>query len=152
MHRYIITIDRSRRIRPPLIRGLEYVKVEQDCRSLLITTLDIRNIKLVSMLNDDERLISGTERLIRLKESRYIRLDEQVLFTILRRRKKLDLSFWKKAFNGNPWSIFFDGTIYQNHRGFHSRYLRWNGKRFDFYHMWHGFNFTKNRVSAVIEP
>jgi hypothetical protein len=55
---------------------------EQDERSLALTTIDLTTVRIETMLTEGERLITGEERLTRLKEKNHIRLDAKVFQTL----------------------------------------------------------------------
>ena len=62
------------------------------------------------MLGLYDRWITGVERLERLKEAGYIRLDAKVFQTFWENKHCIP-ELWKEKVNGNTRYIFFDGTV-----------------------------------------
>ncbi len=86
---------------------------EQDERSLAITELNLSQVQLVTCLNEGEERIAGEERLERLKENNFIRLDANVFLTLWQNQHLIP-EVWKKT---NTTFIFFEGTILRSPRG-----------------------------------
>lgn len=83
---------------------------EMDARSIALTELDLTKVQQVTMLKDGETSIKGEEKLKRLKESGYIRLDADIFYTLWTNQHLIPES-WKEKVNGNTRYIFFDGTV-----------------------------------------
>ena len=106
----IIPIDRTTPFDPVKLLGQGWTIEEQDERSLALTQVNLANVRLEHMLNKGESQITGEERLKRLKESKYVRLDAKV-FQTLWEDKSLIPEAWKQKTKGNTAYIFFDGTV-----------------------------------------
>lgn len=93
---------------------------EQDERSSVTTTLDLRKVHFVDCLKDGEDKINGEERLRRLKKMGSIRLNVNALQAIFENRKLIPES-WKQ------YHISFDGTVFRDEKGERCiLYLYWN--------------------------
>ncbi len=110
----IIPIDRSKPLNPVRFVGKGWAIEEEDVRSLTLHEIDIAKIQLVTMLKPGEQVLDGEERLRRLKESGYIRLDAKILQTLWESRYLL--GHWKEKVDGKTLHIFCDGTIFRHPR------------------------------------
>lgn len=113
----IITVGQSPLLAPFFLVRPNLEIVDQDERSLRLTEVDLRKIKLRTMLRGKEEDISCQKRLSRFKESNKIPLDARLL-----------QAFWKnpslipKAWEPEPGQIIticFDGTRYRDTRANH---------------------------------
>ena len=89
---------------------------ELDERSLAITELNLSQVQLVTCLNEGEERIAGEERLERLKENNFIRLDANVFLTLWQNQHLIP-EVWKKKTNTNTTYIFFNGTTLRSPLG-----------------------------------
>jgi hypothetical protein len=94
--------------------------VDQDERSLRITVLDVSKIQLKTMFVATKKQFSipGEEKLKRLKEAGYIRLDFWIFMAFWRNRKNRKKRFFRKEIRAlipEEWkkvkAICFDGTL-----------------------------------------
>lgn len=90
--------------------GKKKVQISQtwtDHRSSLLSKVDLSTVALVSLLRYGEDLISGEEKLRRLKEEeeRIVRLDFRLAQYFLRNQNRIP-GEWK------PFLIIFDGTVF----------------------------------------
>lgn len=83
---------------------------ERDYRSSTLTQLDLSNVQLVTCLKQGESVMTGEERLKRLKTGGHIRLDENA-FKAFWENQALIPSRFKERVNGNIQFIFFDGVV-----------------------------------------
>jgi hypothetical protein len=104
---HILPIDRTRPFDPVKFLGKGWSIVEEDERSLALTQLDPTKIRLEHMLKKGEISIKGGERLRRLKEAGYIRLDAKIFQTLWENRAFIPES-WKHK------DVYFDGTVLRN--------------------------------------
>jgi hypothetical protein len=63
------------------------------------------------MLRIGERYISSTERIRRIKEAGYIRLDAKIFQTVMENLHRVP-NTWKEKMDGKTMYINFDGTIF----------------------------------------
>jgi hypothetical protein len=82
---------------------------DTDVRSIALTELDLNKVLLVKMLKGKKH-INGETKLKCLKASNYIRLDANILFTLLENQQLIPES-WK------TYDIFFDGTVIRGSDG-----------------------------------
>lgn len=108
-----ITIDRSQPFNPVKKMGLGWTIEEQDERSLVLTQVDLSKVCLESMLKPGEDGIFGRERLRRLKEAGYTRLDANVLMALCKNPEIIPDSWSKENV------VYFDGTIFRDQSGGH---------------------------------
>ncbi len=106
----VIHLDQSTPFNPVVFVGNGWVIKEQDKHSLELAELDLLGVRLVTMLRVNEPSIACEERLRRIKEARYIRLDARVLQMLLKNQHLIPED-WKKSV------VFFDGTILQDRSG-----------------------------------
>ena len=159
----IITIDRSQPFSPARFigegwkvwrgpvddNGLEGEE-EQDGWSLALTEVDLSQVRFETMLRPNETRITGEEKLKRLKQAGYIRLDAKVLQTLWQDKSLIPES-WKEKVNGNIRCIFFDGTVLRSPDGRRSvLYLYWRGGQWYWYYSWLGRGFDASNPSAVL--
>lgn len=120
---------------------------EEDERSLALTEVDLSKVSFEMMLKTNEKLIGGEERLNRLKNAGYIRLDAQV-FQVLWQNQGLIPESWK--IDGG---IFFDGTVVCDFYG--DRYvlcLSWDDveDKWCWHYFWLGEDWHTERLSACL--
>jgi len=125
----LLSIDRTKPFNPAFfIIGTGWSIDEEDQRSLSLTKVDLTKVRLETMLKSNENVITGgEEKLERLKEAGYIRLDAKILWTLWENQSLIPES-WKEKINGNVCFIYFDGTVLLSSDGF--RYvlcLYWDG-------------------------
>mgnify|MGYP001574659035 FL=1 len=121
---------------------------EQDERSLAITELDLSRVQLVTCLNEGEECITGEERLKRLKENNFIRLDASIFLTLWQNQHFIP-GVWKKT---NTTFIFFEGTILRSPGGARCVLcLFWDGSEwFWLYFHWLEDVWSVSNPSAVL--
>ncbi|MFC1612370.1 hypothetical protein ACFL29_00920 [Patescibacteria group bacterium] len=112
----MIKIDRKNPFVSEEFLGKGWKILEQDERSLALTEINLADVRLLSMLKDNETRIKGEEKLERLKEAGHIRLDAKI-FQILWENQELIPELWKEKTNGCTTYIFFDGTILRHSHG-----------------------------------
>ena len=100
----LIPINRSTPFNPKKFIGKGWTIEEEDTRSLALNELDLTKVSLETMLRPGESSVKGEEKLRRLKESNFIRLDAKILQTLWENNTAIPES-WKEQV------IFFDGTI-----------------------------------------
>lgn len=116
---------------------------ETDVRSIALTELDITKVQLVNMLKG-KKLINGENKLKCLKASNYIRLDANILFTLLESQQLIPES-WK------VYNIFFDGTIIRDSYGRRcTLYLYWYDGAWRWNDRWVNEVYGKFSPSAVL--
>lgn len=108
----IIKIDRSSPFDVRKFFGEEYVIWREDHRSVKKKMIDLTKVFFVSTLMSDEESISGEEKLKRLIEQGYIRLDAKILQTFFENQEMIP-SLWRPK-EGSRRYVFFDGTILEN--------------------------------------
>lgn len=125
---------------------------EEDPRSLSITDLDLRSVCLETMLGGGEREIVGEEKLNRLKEAGYIRLDAKVLSALWKDKSRIPESWKRESGNGSRTIVFFDGTVFRNPQsGIRFVYgLLWVGEEWLLPCLWLGDKFRDSNPSAVL--
>ena len=146
----VIEIDRSESFNPAKLIGEGWTIEEQDERSLALSELDLTKIQFKTMLKDDEPYVKGEEKLRRLKETGYIRLDAKI-FQTLWENQALIPEDWKEKINNNTRYVFFDGTILRSPRG--ARFvlcLYWRVGRWRWYYRWLGDDWSIGRPSALL--
>lgn len=140
----ILTIDRSRPFDPAKFIGKGWSIAEQDERSLVLSEVNLRNIRLETMLKDGEGSVQGEEKLRRLKKSGHIRLDAKVFYALWENKSLIPES-WKGK------TIYFDGTILQNPDGNrYVLYLFWSGDEWRWYCLWLKRGWYGDNPSAVL--
>ncbi len=123
---------------------------ETDTRSIALTELDLTKVQHVTMLKDGETYVNGEEKLRRLKESDYIRLDADIFLTLWENQHLIPES-WKERVNWNTRYIFFDGTVLRDSVG--GRYvlcLFWSRGRWRWNVSWLMGNWDIRQPSAVL--
>ncbi len=113
-------------------------KAAQDERSLVLSEVDLSQVRFETMLKDGESSIRGEEKLERLKASGNIRLDAKILQTLWENKHFIPES-WKERVNGNIRYIFFCGTELRSSDG--DRFLLclyWGVGGWGWYYDWIG--------------
>ena len=105
-----IPINRSAPFNSEKFIGKGWTIKEEDTCSLALNELDLTKVSLETMLRPDELSVKGEERLRRLKESNFIRLDAKMFQTLWENKAAIPES-WKERV------VFFDGTILRSLRG-----------------------------------
>ena len=119
----ILPIDRSQPFDPVKFLGQGWTIEEEDERSLVLTQLDLTEVRLEQMLKKGETSIKGEEKLRRLKEVGHIRLDAKI-FQALWENQAFIPESWKGR------AVYFDGTILRNPDGNRCvLYLYWSDGR-----------------------
>jgi hypothetical protein len=102
---------------PRIFFGVGWSIDEQDDRALLLNGIDTSEIILETALVDGENLISGEEKINRLKKmDNRIRLGAD-LFKKFWENQYLIPEEFKERINDKITFIFFDGTVLKNPRG-----------------------------------
>jgi hypothetical protein len=136
----------SKHFDPAVFIGEGWSAAEEDQRANDLYEIDISAIALVTCLQQDERSISGEERLKRLKETQHIRLGGRA-FISLWDNQHLIPEGWKEKF----LFVFFDGLILLHSNG--NRYslnLSWNDGGWHWYTGWLGNTRSTRNPSAVL--
>jgi hypothetical protein len=106
----IVPINRKKPFDPVLSLDKGWAIVEEDKRSLALSEVDITKIRLKTFLMTGEHKLIGEEKIRRLKQTAYIRLDANVCLTF-----SYDPQFipndWKGNIDDTVKFVFFDGTI-----------------------------------------
>jgi hypothetical protein len=89
-------------------RPWEMIYAETDNRSTIMESLDISNVRLESMLRGAETIIPPRERIARVKEAGYIRLDTG-MFMAYWENKHLIPERYKEKIDGSDCIVCFDG-------------------------------------------
>lgn len=145
-----IPIDRSKPFNPAKFIGKGWTIEKEDERSLKLTELDLVKVQFVTMLKGNESSITCEEKLTRLKNSDYIRLDAKI-FQTLWENKSLIPESWKDKVNGNTRYIFFDGTELRGPDGDRCvLYLYWYDGEWLWYYRWLDDDWSANTPSAVL--
>jgi len=98
---------------------------EQDKRSLILSHVELANVRFETCLDPHEQYITGEERLSRLKKADRTRLDAKIFETLWLNQDLIPES-WKEKTNDNTTCIFFDGTILRDPDGYrYAPYLCW---------------------------
>lgn len=105
----IVTINRTTPFNPTFI-GEGSKMAEQDKRALKLAEIDLATVRFETTLGPGEEVITGEERLKRLKKAGYVRLDAKMFLTLWENQHLIPES-WKEKINGNIRFIFFDGTV-----------------------------------------
>jgi hypothetical protein len=100
----IIEIDRTKPFDPAILGHRSWSVVEQDERALKVTRLDLDDVRLVTVFGKEETLVGGEEKIRRLKETGFIRLDARAFQEIWKNRALIP-EWWKSKV------VFFDGTV-----------------------------------------
>lgn len=124
---------------------------EQGKRSLALTEVDVSRIRLVTTLKEGEIRVGGEERIRRLKNSGYIRLDAK-LFQFFLEHKECIPEEWKERVNGNVLYIHFDGTVFRDSNGDRRvECLCWGGAGYLGIYRRLGDDYDANDLSAVLD-
>jgi len=146
----VIPIGRTSAFDPVAFIGEGWSIVEQDERSLKLSEVDLTKVNFETMLKDRESSVVGEEKLKRLIESGYIRLDAKVFQTLWENQHLLPES-WKQKTNGNTTYIFFDGTTLRDSGGDRCvLYLCWHGGEWDWDCLWLDDEFVASSPSLVL--
>ena len=97
-------------------KGLEGDE-ERDLQAATLTELDLNQVQLVTCLKQGESVVTGEERVKRLKTDGRVRLDENAFQAFWENREQLPVRFKEKV-NGNVQFIFFDGVTLRSPRGY----------------------------------
>jgi hypothetical protein len=169
----LINREKQKKERPSLDKGIywgshEFLKiVEQDERSLLINELDVSKIQLKTMIVPvkGKIFIPGEEKLKRLKEAGYIRLDIGIFLAFWENRKNRKNRFFRKIVSWQnvipeKWkeikAIFFDGTIFKTEDNkrivfclyWNSDIKKWRWWRYEIAGHWYGHTYHPSAVIA----
>lgn len=145
-----IVIDRSKRFNPAEFIGAGWTIEEEDERSLALTELDITSVRLEHMLKSGEEWVKGEDKLTRLKDAGYVRLDAGIFLTLWQNQHLIPTS-WKELTNGNTTFIYFDGTILRDSDGRRCVLcLCWRGGQWDWVVRWLDYRWRARRPSAVL--
>jgi hypothetical protein len=144
-------IDRGSRFSPTaFFKEQGWQIVEEDKRSLALTEIDLSKVLFEMMLKEGETVITGEEKLKRLKASNHIRLDAKI-FLALWENQYLIPESWKEKVNGNVRYIFFDGTILRHPDGIRCVLcLSWYAGRWHWYYRWLDYDWDVISPSAVL--
>lgn len=125
--------------------GLEG-ELDQDERSIALNEVDLVMVRFETTLEKDENVVTGEERLVRLKSKSFIRLDPGWLVVLLENTPKIPWH-WKKM-----RYIFFDGQILRRPSGARfALYMGWNGEAWYWGERWLAGGFVAGGPSAVLE-
>jgi len=83
----------------------------QDERSLALTWIDLRKVRLENCLARGEDSITGEERRRRLERAGHVRLDAGVFLALFGEFRRCIPPSWREKTNGEITSISFDGTL-----------------------------------------
>lgn len=123
---------------------------EQDTRSLVLTEVDLTDVRFKAMLEGRETSVKGETKLERLKKAGHIRLDAKV-FQTLWENQILIPERWKEKTNGDITYIFFDGTVLRDSVGNRCVLcLFWNDGAWLWSVRWLGSGFSADDPSAVL--
>ena len=146
----VIPIGRTSAFDPVAFIGEGWSIVEQDERSLKLSEVDLTKVNFETMLKDRESSVVGEEKLKRLIESGYIRLDAKVFQTLWENQHLIPES-WKQKTNGNTTYIFFNGTFLRDSYGRRCvLYLCWDGGEWDWGCRWLDDEFDAFSPSLVL--
>lgn len=143
--------------RPTLFDPTEFLEKEGwtvlaeagDQRASLTEEINLSRIRFVTMLNCGEKVISGAERLRRIKDAGHIRLDVGVFLYFLKNQHLIP-DHWKENPDGSECCIYFDGTILQSPHGEQCAFcLYWHDDRWSHTLDWLERE-CEDSVSAVI--
>jgi hypothetical protein len=96
----IVKIDRSIPFDVTSFLGDGWVVEEEDEWSLRLTEIHLNRVVFKTMLEPSEKFITGEKRLSRLKCLEYVRLDANILKTLLENSSLIPESFKDKIFDG----------------------------------------------------
>ena len=89
---------------------------EEDERSSVLTKIDLMEVRPRFSLKRRESVISGEEKLSRLKAKGFIRLDAQIFLTLWNRQDLIPEA-WKQLTGGKTTKLSFDGTVFSGKDG-----------------------------------
>ena len=112
----VIPIDRSKPFNVVALLGKSWRIDEEDERSLVLTDIDLAQVRLETMMRDGELRIVGEEKLRRLKAAGHVRLDAKILQALLE-KPHLVPEHIKTRMGSNMVYVFFDGTVLLNPDG-----------------------------------
>jgi len=140
----IIRINRSKPFNPAAFIGKGWTIEEQDKRSLTLSEIDLRLVRLETTLESVQTYIRGEEKLLRLKAMKVIRLDAKVAQTLYEDQSRIPKE-WERYF------IYFDGTILRDQDGDYCvLYMYWNDGKWDLDYNWLEHDRDANDPSAVL--
>jgi hypothetical protein len=148
----VIKIERSMPFDPKVLLGKGWRIEEQDERALALTTINLTEVILDSILEKGEKIIKGEDRFRRIKEkTNRIRLDAGI-FKTLWENQILIPEKWKEETNGESTSIYFEGTIFRNSNGNRCVLnLCGSGGEWRWSYCWNGYILNASDLSAVLE-
>ena len=122
----------------------------QDERSLVLSEVDLSQVRFETMLKRGETSIRGEAKLMCLKASDNILLDAKVLQTLLENQSLIP-ERWKEKTNGFTTYIFFDGTELRSSIGDrYVLYLYRYDSGWDWSSSWLGLGWDARSPSAVL--
>ena len=124
---------------------------ERDSRSGTLTELDLNQVQLVTCLKQNEKVMTGEERIKRFKTDGRVRLDENAFKALWENREQLPARF-KERVNGNIQFIFFEGVVLRGPGGIRCAlclYFRSDGS-WGWYCIWLGDDRDVDAPSAVL--
>lgn len=146
----LLRIDRSKPFDPAEFIVEGWSIAEEDERSLALTEIDLDQVRLEHMLKPGESWVKGEEKLTRLKDAGFVRLDARI-FETLWADQSLIPEKWKEKTGGNITYIFFDGTVLRSPGGRRCvLYLCWNGGQWRWDYRWLGRGWGVSGPSAVL--
>lgn len=140
----ILSLDRNRLFDPAGFLGKDWSIEEEDERSLALQEIDLSQVQLVIMLTKRESVVKGEEKLRRLKEAGYVRLDAKI-FQELWENQEFIPEDWKEKV------VYFDGTVFQSPVGGRCVLdLYWSGSCWNWNYNWLENDWNANKPSAVL--
>lgn len=134
----------------PIFIGKNCAIQRQDEGNFTLTEFNVGNIQLETMLRNDEKFVTGEERLIRLRNTKSIRLGVRAFMTFWENKDCIP-EVWKEKTNCETTYVHFDGTEFR-----HIEYGRcvlcifWREDRWFWRTRWLKDKFGKNHPSAVL--
>lgn len=110
-----LIIDRSRPFDPATFIGRGWTIEEQDERAVDLTEINFSKVDFVNALKRGESVITGEEKLRRLKKDGSIRLDAKVGQTLYEEKGQVMLHFIHEHFNVSWFELA--GTVLRNPHG-----------------------------------
>lgn len=147
-----LRIDRSQPVDPIKLLRPGWTIAEQDERSLALKEVDLSQVRLVHVLKLGERWVQGEEKIRRLKNAGYIRLDAKIFQTLWENQRLIPKSWRQKTGRHETW-IFFDGTVLASQKE-DARcvlFLYWKGRRWDKGCFWLEAGWEAHWPSAVLD-
>jgi hypothetical protein len=146
----ILSIDRTKPFNPAEFIGEGLEIAEEDERSLILSEVNLSSIRFEHTLKQGETWVEGEEKLQRLKDAGYVRLDAKI-FQTLWENQHLIPEAWKDETNGHMTFIFFDGTVLRRpDRDRVVLYLFWDDGRWLYRTRWYRLDCTADDPSAVL--